>query len=356
MEKEDDLDLFLNKVESKREQEEKYRKKLDTTWKKVQRIARDRSETLEIRVAVLKKFLEKYPDNNPYKAKAEGLLRDLCPGTLVVRTEPPGAMVSVLQLKKGKAPLTTKAKGGTYKVKVRLPGFLPAERSVTVEPGETSELVIPLERVPGTLSVTTKPSGATISVNGKEIGVDPVTVEVPSGQCRIVAKLDKYWSGEKTVTVKPRRKTSVVLSLEESKGILMVKTNPPGAMVSIDGLEAGESPLTTEVRIGKLQVKATLEGYNEIEKTVEVPDGEQIEVAFNLEKEKSAPGTLSVETEPPGASVMINGKRAGVAPVEGDVGAGTYKVEVKLEGYQPAEKTFTVHSGKKTTAHFILNR
>ncbi|HUU01693.1 MAG TPA: PEGA domain-containing protein [Myxococcota bacterium] len=216
VEKEDDLNTFLNKVAPDIEQEEKYREKLDTTWQKVQRIAIDGSRDHTIRVAVLKKFLGKYPDNNPYKPKAEELLRDLCPGTLVVRTE------------------------------------------------------------------------------------------------------------------------------------------PPGATVLIDGLEAGKSPLTTNVRIGKLQVKAILEGYIEIEKTVEVTGGEKIEVVYTLEE--SPPGTLSIETEPPGASVLINGKRAGVAPVEGKVGAETYKVEVKLEGYQPAEKTVTVHSGKKTTTHFILIR
>ncbi len=215
-EKEDDLNTFLNKVAPDIEQEEKYREKLDTTWQKVQRIAIDGSRDHTIRVAVLKKFLGKYPDNNPYKPKAEELLRDLCPGTLVVRTE------------------------------------------------------------------------------------------------------------------------------------------PPGATVLIDGLEAGKSPLTTNVRIGKLQVKATLEGYIEIEKTVEITGVEKIEVAYNLKK--SPLGRLSIETEPPGAIVLIDNKRAGVTPVEGNVKTGTYKVEVKFEGYQPAEKTVTVQSGKKTTAHFILIR
>jgi len=61
------------------------------------------------------------------------------------------------------------------------------------------------------------------------------------------------------------------LYLKPKYGGLMVKTTPPGAMVSIDGKERGVTPLTMgELRSGGHQVKVSKEGYEDTIQQVEV--------------------------------------------------------------------------------------
>ena len=61
------------------------------------------------------------------------------------------------------------------------------------------------------------------------------------------------------------------LYLKPKYGGLVVKTTPPGAMVSIDGKERGVTPLTMgELRSGGHQVKVSKEGYEDTIQQVEV--------------------------------------------------------------------------------------
>jgi hypothetical protein len=49
-----------------------------------------------------------------------------------------------------------------------------------------------------------------------------------------------------------------------------IATEPPGANIVIDGVEAGESPLDTTLKIGLHKVVATMEGHTSSEKKIEV--------------------------------------------------------------------------------------
>ncbi len=353
-EEKDELDMILEEVESRREKEEKYSRKLKRTWGKLKRIAGDRREDMKTRVTVLKKFLERYPDENPYKEQAEALLRDLHPGTLVVRTEPEGAFVTIKGLKRGQAPLVRKAKAGTYIVKARKKGYLPAEQKVEVEPGVKAEIVLTLSRIPGTLVVTTKPAGATVFANDEQIGQSPLTTKVPSGDCRVKVALDGYVAQEKKVKVIPHRKVKSRFTMVRGLGVIKVVTEPAGAMVSIDGKEAGPSPVEMELATGDHPVIVMMEGYIAQEKVCKIEHQKTEVVTIKLPH--SPPGTLVVTSEPTGAKVQINGKKAGTTPVEGKVNSGTYKVVVEFEGYQRQEKEVRVKTEQRTEVAIQLTR
>ncbi len=58
---------------------------------------------------------------------------------------------------------------------------------------------------------------------------------------------------------------------------------------------------------------------------------------------------LRLETEPSGATVLVDGARKGQTPLElsGLTDGYRYRLRVELEGYQPYQKSFVAHAQKQ---------
>ena len=70
----------------------------------------------------------------------------------------------------------------------------------------------------------------------------------------------------------------------------------------------------------------------------------------------AATGTLSVESRPAGAAVMIDGKPRGVTPATiAGLAPGDYRVNLSLAGYQPFATTVRVVAGERTRAAASLS-
>jgi TonB family protein len=55
------------------------------------------------------------------------------------------------------------------------------------------------------------------------------------------------------------------------------------------------------------------------------------------------PGALSIETQPPGAAISVNGEPKGVSPLElADLAVGNYQVSAELRGYESQTQTATI--------------
>jgi hypothetical protein len=59
----------------------------------------------------------------------------------------------------------------------------------------------------------------------------------------------------------------------------------------------------------------------------------------------TAPARFSIETRPPGAEVLIDGKAAGVTPLSVDVPAGSHQMAVKAAGFRTSERSVYADSG-----------
>ncbi len=95
--------------------------------------------------------------------------------------------------------------------------------------------------------------------------------------------------------------------------------------------------------------RATVEAY---ERFVSNPGAKHVgrdkidqSVARIKELRKLLPATLKVVTDPAGATVLINGKKQGVAPLSVERPAGTYSVEARLEGYEPLSAEVELEGG-----------
>lgn len=101
---------------------------------------------------------------------------------------------------------------------------------------------------PGTLVVSTNPPGIPVTVDGQPRGMTPLTIELAPGAHELRLETD---AGPRIIpfTVTPGSSVSQTLDIPRaapSTGQLTVKSEPPGARVTIDGTPSGTTPLTVD--------------------------------------------------------------------------------------------------------------
>ncbi|RPJ64306.1 MAG: PEGA domain-containing protein [Acidobacteria bacterium] len=128
----------------------------------------------------------------------------------------------------------------------------------------------------GNLVVESDPSGAEVSVDGREVGSTPVTIKAAPGahklEVRIGGSSRSVWVN---VPEGGTLKQSVELSEAMQRSGLRITTHPPGGTVTVNGTPSGKSPV---VRVSDLQPglqTLLVEGpFGPVESEVQVEPGE----------------------------------------------------------------------------------
>lgn len=99
------------------------------------------------------------------------------------------------------------------------------------------------------------------------------------------------------------------LLLPNTEQLLAVRiaTDPPGASITIDGIEAGDSPLDTTLKIGLHEVVATMDGHTSSERSIEVQADGSEQQRFEL----VLPKLMVVDTKPADYGVIKWGALGG---------------------------------------------
>jgi hypothetical protein len=133
-----------------------------------------------------------------------------------------------------------------------------------------------------------------------------------------------------------------------AKGDLLIKLAVPvsGATVSIDGKEVGTLPLSPQsVPSGERTVAVKRVGYASFVKKVLVPGGKSAEVEVRL---TPVAAVLSVQSDVPGAQVLLNGRPIGVVPLlEVEVPPGPAELAVIKEGFREDAQKLNFVAGKE---------
>jgi len=115
-------------------------------------------------------------------------------------------------------------------------------------------------------------------------------------------------------------------------GMLVVKTEPPGASITVDKKPMGTSPISVNMDAGDHEIKAQLDNLSGTGQVFIKPG----EVARLLIRLTTPPVALRVNTAPPDASLYIDGKKMGLTPfMSEDIPSGTRSLRIELDGYAP---------------------
>ena len=153
-------------------------------------------------------------------------------------------------------------------------------------------------------------------------------------------------------------KTRVDAGVRQS--ILRVKSLPPGAQIMIGGAGAGcVTPCDlTDLELGvRHAIEIELAGYRRLEEKVTLHKNEGTkEIEVRLERQL---GGLTITSDPPGATVTINGKRRrGTTPmtVDGLRAGSPVTVDVRKGGYHGKSEVVIVRDGEIGEKAFLLER
>ncbi len=297
--------------------------------------------------------------------------RSATPNAIVaITSDPEGARVVMNSVVAGQTPWTgMSVPPGYYKVELFKDGYYPYSFAFPIGPAPDStgsghkpdpgqEIIqfppCPLVKKYGTLRVTSVPSGAGLTVNGKAKGMTPLdSLTVEPGVYKILLEAPGYFPLEKEVTVGSDVVTAVPCSLKRHCGVVSIRSQPDSAVVLVNGIIWGATPLKLDtVQVGKYQVQLRKRGKSDLRFPMEVSLDDTFSTLEVLEENYS---TVSIDSRPRGAAVTVQGptndldkkKPLQTATSKLQVLSGCYAVEVVLKDHDPRKDTLWIEPGEQ---------
>jgi hypothetical protein len=209
-------------------------------------------------------------------------------------------------------------------------------------------------------------SGATVAAAGAD-SVDvadtsrPTPLGVPPAQATAALPaeaVEAAWAARRRQAGSPAPPRTAPTETRGS-GWLLVRTSPPGATVTIDGVNRGQTPLSLrDVPFGTHAVAISQTGFEERTREVNLSvDAAVVAVSVDLVPARApgttaavqgATGSLFVDSRPPGARVLVDGRATGSTPVLlPDLAPGPHRVQIERDGYQIWTTTITVSGAER---------
>lgn len=130
---------------------------------------------------------------------------------------------------------------------------------------------------------------------------------------------------------------------------LIVSSNVDGAEIRLGERVLGKTrqgQVVLRVNAGPSHVSISHEGYFPIEKDVLLA-GAKVETVDGAMLLKSTTGMLHITSPVTGAQVSVDGAPIGTVPAEWYVGAGSHRVTLKHDGYEPEDTSVIVAAGQQ---------
>ena len=150
-------------------------------------------------------------------------------GTLVVRTDPVGASVSVGGAFRGRSPVTLDVRPDVALALVASrEGYEPGTTQLTVGAGERREVQLSLQPIFGEVTVMAEPASAEVFANGRSVGKSGQTIKLPAARTDIEVRLAGFRPYRTAVTPRPGLPQVLNVRLEAGRGA----TDAPPATVA----------------------------------------------------------------------------------------------------------------------------
>ena len=127
--------------------------------------------------------------------------------------------------------------------------------------------------------------------------------------------------------------------------VALFESDPAGALVEIDGQPVGETPCKRALRVGVYQIGFKKVRYLAHTQALEVKSGAVPKVSATLMPDF---GWLTVESDPPGLPLTIDGESAGRTPLAArEIDTGPHDVLVSSESYNAEGRHVVIDRGER---------
>lgn len=276
-------------------------------------------------------------------------------GRLKVTMPVPAAELFINGKSLGKGSAAFSLAPGDYLLKTVAPGCVPEWRQVRIETGREVRVAPQPARQTASLLIVSTPEGARVTIDSEFKGETPLVLPgLPLGGYRI--RVEKTNVSPRVVDchLTDERPRKVEVALTSNVGLLRVETTPKNGRLLLNGKVIGETPIRTELEAGSYRLELHYAGYRSRRDTVQIERGRELKYKHRFEL---LPGAVQVQSDPPGATVRLNGKGVGVTPLTvPELPVGDYRVEVVKAGFLPASRSVEVVSGSTAQVDMALER
>jgi hypothetical protein len=235
--------------------------------------------------------------------------------------------------------------------------------------------------IPGQLSIESTPQGAQVQINGKSdpSWVTPLAMtDLQPGQYSITVSKPGFVSDTRTLDVTSGGRANSNIHLVPLTATLIVKSDPSGASVYVDGHDVGaKTPAQVSVPKGEHVVLVRLSGY--IDETMNAQFvlgqtfnftptlralgnvdsiktvGGKMSKLFGGSKADPGQATVTIHTQPKGAQIAINKHMIDKgSPVDVALDPGNYEIDITLTGYAPVHKVVSAEKKGKVVIDEVL--
>lgn len=281
---------------------------------------------------------------------------DAVRGGLTITTVPEGATVKVGGDAVATAPATFQGLiAQTYPVEVELEGYEPVSLQAEVKPQQFTELGnIVLVRSLGSLDLKSDPDGANYELtdrNGEKItGKTPMTLEtIPAGRYRLKMSAPLYPTMEQEVVVRKAETEKIFWAFGE--GELVVKTEPEGAEITINGEPKGKSPARLKLQAGTHTVSIQFAPWPAQTKTVQVIKDLPTDVSFALTM-----GKVEITSDKPGTAIWSGDSFLGRTPLQMEIPTAKHDLWAFSQGRMPENQELELGANEAKTAEFHMGK
>lgn len=140
--------------------------------------------------------------------------------TVSLRTEPSGAEVEIDGEPVGTTPLTHRLPVGKHTYAMSLADHKPIEGSFELEGAGAEEIQHQFEELPGVLAIEGAPQGATIYVDGEQVGLASERVELEPGRYAVEVRAEGYDTHREQIELSAGQVVTRRAALDESHPLL----------------------------------------------------------------------------------------------------------------------------------------
>lgn len=276
-------------------------------------------------------------------------------GKLTIESAPAGAKVFCRGKELGTTPSSFNGPPGTYLLRLEKSGFEPSWAYAVVRNGETTTVAPKLKPAGSAVLIASRPAGAEVRQGEALLGSTPLVLrDRTPGEYELQVLKPGYAERQIRFSVENHRPQEVMVSLDSNIGRLQLDSEPSQARLFLNGRDIGYTPFNAELDEGRYEVKIEKEGFVALESFIIVTRDQQTRKTFAL---AGLPGSITVNSDPAGASVFLDGELIGVTPLErADVPSGVRKITVGKDGFDSSEGTVEVAAGAKSEYSTVLGR
>ena len=272
--------------------------------------------------------LDQAAPNAPVSRKTGRMVLSFCLGVFVlvmlfllsarslmieVKAQTPAQIsVSGLALPFGKRYLL---RPGDYDIHVTAEGYYPLATTVTVDHSDSQSIELPLQALPGLLSVDSEPAGASVIVDGEVVGKTPLSdLPLTEGEHQLRLEEARHLPVEQALQITGRNvREQLQLQLPPAWADVTVKSLPSGATILLGGEAVGKTPATVEVLQGEHQLMLQLQAYANWQQTLQIKASENLDLG--VVALQPAAGELALSSVPSSANVTLDGEFQGQTPL-----------------------------------------